>query len=336
MPPSPYTHARLAAAVAESTSWAELMRRLDLRPSGGRRRSLQRAVADFGIDTGHFARSSPRLRYPDEAIAAAVASSTTLREVVDRLGARPATGTMSHIRRRIAAANIDAGHFPGLQRSPVELPFTRDELLAAVDGARSLRAAARRLGIADGDSASRAALRRLLTALEVDTRHFTHTRTSLPDEALREAVATATSYAEVMRTLGLRADSANHRHVRRRVAQLALDTSHFRRRSGLTVPSRPRPRIAEETLRRYPPGSPRVNRERLHRALGEIGVDCRCAGCGNSGEWRGASLTLQIDHINGDWLDNRPENLRYLCPNCHAITDTWCGRNRGKVPRAAV
>lgn len=39
---------------------------------------------------------------------------------------------------------------------------------------------------------------------------------------------------------------------------------------------------------------------------------------------------LTIDHINGDGTDHRPDNVRVLCPNCHALTDSYCGRNKGK------
>lgn len=52
-----------------------------------------------------------------------------------------------------------------------------------------------------------------------------------------------------------------------------------------------------------------------------------CILCGTGPEWLGLPLTLQLDHINGDNRDNRLENLRVLCPNCHSQTATWGGRN---------
>ena len=46
--------------------------------------------------------------------------------------------------------------------------------------------------------------------------------------------------------------------------------------------------------------------------------------------WNGQSISLQVDHINGYRYDHRLQNLRLLCPNCHAQTDTFGGKNRGK------
>ncbi|WP_308407696.1 HNH endonuclease signature motif containing protein [Streptomyces sp. RKAG337] len=66
----------------------------------------------------------------------------------------------------------------------------------------------------------------------------------------------------------------------------------------------------------------------LRRALRQIGVLERCAICDTGPVWGGRPMTLEIDHINGDWSDDRPHNLRLLCPNCHAITDTWCRGGR--------
>lgn len=59
----------------------------------------------------------------------------------------------------------------------------------------------------------------------------------------------------------------------------------------------------------------------------------QCAICGMEPEWNGQELVLQIDHINGDHKDNRVENLRFVCPNCHSQTATFAGKHIPK-PRA--
>ncbi|CAM5452628.1 hypothetical protein SAVIM338S_02821 [Streptomyces avidinii] len=330
----PYERATLTAAVAGSRGWADLMRRLHLKESGGQRRVLQEKVAALGIDAGHFAKRSPWRKYPDEAIAAAAASSTTLREVALALGMRPATGTLSHIVRRMAAAGIDIGHFPGSGRERIELPFTAAELAAAAGTADSIRGTARALGMSD-DSRSRAALGRMLKKHGIDTSHFRNSRPAIPEDLLRSAVPAATSYADLMRALDLEVSDVNHRRVRRHVARLGLDTSHFKRRTWALRPATAPRSVAPDTLTLLPEGSARLGRPRLHRALQEVGMPCVCASCGNPGEWLGRPITLHIDHISGNWLDNRLENLRYLRPNCHALTDTWCrgGRGRNGVAR---
>ena len=68
-------------------------------------------------------------------------------------------------------------------------------------------------------------------------------------------------------------------------------------------------------------------RSHIKRMLLEAGmIREKCYECGLT-HWLGSKLTLHIDHINGIGTDNRLENLRMLCPNCHSQTDTFSGRN---------
>jgi hypothetical protein len=71
----------------------------------------------------------------------------------------------------------------------------------------------------------------------------------------------------------------------------------------------------------------RTGRHHLKQRLIAAGLkeNC-CERCGIS-EWQGEPLSMQLHHKNGNGLDNRLENLEFLCANCHSLTDTWGGRN---------
>lgn len=68
----------------------------------------------------------------------------------------------------------------------------------------------------------------------------------------------------------------------------------------------------------------------LRRNLIKSGIQYKCSsqGCTCKGQWLGKKITLQVDHISGDNNDNRIQNLRFLCPNCHSQTQTFAGRKK--------
>ncbi|MCX5369631.1 HNH endonuclease [Streptomyces sp. NBC_00103] len=172
---------------------------------------------------------------------------------------------------------------------------------------------------------SRRYLRQKMADAGVDVSHFP-TRWARHSEALlREVVAESSSIKEVVRRLGINPVGGNHAHISRRITTLGIDTSHFTVRRGGPKGSRGNP------LTLGSPGTGRIPGSRLRRQLVRRGIEEVCTTCGTGPEWNGKPLRLEVDHINGDWWDNRPENLQLLCPNCHAVTDTYRGRKRRTI-----
>ncbi|MFI9603624.1 HNH endonuclease [Streptomyces sp. NPDC052043] len=206
--------------------------------------------------------------------------------------------------------------------------YTKERLEKAARGARTLSEALERLGV-DPKSSTRDYIRARMKKLGVDVVHFEREGVKWTKEVLERAVAASTNMCEVLRHLGLEVVGGHHTHISRRIKAYGIDTSHFR------VPTRRgklwRPRTPEGLLVEQPTAQARrIPSDRLKWAMVAMGVNERCALCCTEPVWRGRPLPLEVDHINGNWWDNRIENLRFICPNCHSTTDNYRGRGKGR------
>jgi hypothetical protein len=199
--------------------------------------------------------------------------------------------------------------------------YDRDQLAEAVRTSQTLSEAIAQLG-RKPTAGSRRYVRSLLLNWKIDASHLRPEGVRHTEQQLREAVRASRSTAEVVRRLGINPVGGNQAHIGRRIRTFGIDTSHF-------VVPRPRGRRPlRDVLVLGRPQEGRVPGERLRRALIRLGCPENCVGCGIGAVWNGEPLRLEVDHINGEWWDNRAENLRLLCPNCHAVTDTYRGRKR--------
>jgi len=150
---------------------------------------------------------------------------------------------------------------------------------------------------------------------------------SWTDEQLIEAVHQSYSVRSVIVALGLVPAGGNYVQVQSRIKQLRLNTVHFTGmgwNKGKRYHTSTRPKV--ETL--LVTGST-VQSYKLKNRLYEVGLKRpKCELCGWSKSSADGRIPVELDHINGDHTDNRIENLRILCPNCHSLQATHRGKNK--------
>jgi len=150
---------------------------------------------------------------------------------------------------------------------------------------------------------------------------------------LKEAVDTSGSIRQALEKLGVAPYGGNYATFKKAVEHFEIDTSHFHGKlwnmgdhSGHLKRVRPAPLSLDEILVE----NSNYQSYKLKKRLLKAGFkQHKCEICGIE-EWLGEKVPIELDHINGIRTDNRLENLRILCPNCHATTSTYRGKNKYK------
>ena len=144
-------------------------------------------------------------------------------------------------------------------------------------------------------------------------------------EEIDKAVSNSRSYRELANKLGYDITSGHYTtDVKKWIEKYNCDTSHFKGKGWSK---------GNYNFERFESKKTFRGSELLQFLLKGEGRPFQCSCCKNS-EWNGKPISLQVHHIDGNHYNNDLDNLQILCPNCHAQTDTYCGKNaeKSKIP----
>jgi 5-methylcytosine-specific restriction endonuclease McrA len=141
-------------------------------------------------------------------------------------------------------------------------------------------------------------------------------------ELLEPIVFDSNSYSEVIKKLGLKQGGGTQTHIKKIITFFEIDTSHFYNKRYKNITSHNRKEPESILIDRSDDDIDKIQYRskpyQLKRAMIESGIGYFCVMCKQDDNWKGNKLILDIDHIDGNWLNNKIENVRFLCPNCHS------------------
>lgn len=147
---------------------------------------------------------------------------------------------------------------------------------------------------------------------------------------LRNAVISSMSYRQVLQKLNLKGAGGNYEQIKKYIKEQRLNVDHFKGRGwnrGIKGRGTPRTPLSNVLVL----GSS-VQSFKLKKRLFNAGLKPKyCEECGWAERSQNGYLPLELDHIIGNRNDNRLENLRISCPNCHSLRPTHRSRIRAQV-----
>lgn len=149
------------------------------------------------------------------------------------------------------------------------------------------------------------------------------------EEDLRNAVESSFSKRQVLKILGLVEAGGNYEQITKYILLYKIDTFHFLGRGsnkGKSLLRRPTHSLEEILVKNSTFQSFKLKKRLFNEKLKKI----ECELCGWAKVSVDGRIPLELDHINGEHSDNRIENLRILCPNCHSLQLTHRGKNKKK------